>query len=126
MEYLERAKNEVTSYEQWYDASPSAPDTEIVLMAAQAYAAIAQAENASSQAHSLERIAESLERVKAAREVVAMAQEVSASSDNVASLKTELAAALGDIIEYRRMRYADSAPEEARYRQLTGHEYDDE
>lgn len=44
----------------------------------------------------------------------------------VASLKIELAAALADLIEYRRNRYADSAVEEARYRELTGHAYDDE
>jgi response regulator RpfG family c-di-GMP phosphodiesterase len=67
-----------------------------------------------------------VERVKAAKEVVAIVQEVFPANDNVASLKTELAAALGDIIAYRRMRYADSAPEVARYRELTGHDYDDE
>ncbi len=66
------------------------------------------------------------ERVKAAKEVVAIAAGVAPTSDNVASLKTELAAALGDIIAYRRMRYADSVTEEARYRELTGHGYDDE
>jgi hypothetical protein len=48
------------------------------------------------------------------------------SFENVASLRAELAAALGDIIAYRRMRYADSGMEEARYRELTGHAYDDE
>jgi hypothetical protein len=66
------------------------------------------------------------ERLKAAREVVAIAQEAPTGNDNVASLKTELAAALGDIIAYRRNRYADSAVEEARYRELTGHAFDDE
>lgn len=65
-------------------------------------------------------------RVSAAKEVVAIVQDVETASDNVASLKTELAAALGDIITYRRMRYADSTVEEARYRELTGHGFDDE
>jgi hypothetical protein len=66
------------------------------------------------------------ERVRAAREVAAIAADVLPSSENIASLKTELAAALGDIIAYRRNRYADSGVEEARYRELTGHAYDDE
>lgn len=47
------------------------------------------------------------------------------AGEYVASLKIELAAALADLIAYRRVRYADSAPEEARYLELTGHAYDD-
>lgn len=105
--------------------------------------------NSTSMAHSFERVAESLERMlpvlayihvqlgnihqtlitpdtNGEPVTVADLLKCMPSSDNVASLKTELAAALGDIIAYRRMRYADSAPEEARYRELTGKPFDDE
>lgn len=67
-----------------------------------------------------------VERLNAAKEVVTMAQNINPINNNVASLKSELAAALADIITYRRMRYADSMPEEARYRELTGHGFDNE
>ncbi len=52
--------------------------------------------------------------------------KVRSSSEEIVALRTELAAAIGDLIMYRRNRYADTSVEEVRYRELTGKAYDED